>query len=170
MEGDVRRQELLRLISESEQPVSGTALAQRLCVSRQVIVQDIALLRAGRHPVLATSRGYMLLRDSGGLVTRTVQVKHDGSRMEEELNAIVDCGACVLDVTVEHQIYGVIRAELKVASRREVQLFLQDMARRRTKPLTALTGGVHCHTIGAGSEEVLDLAVRTLQEKGFLYP
>ena len=57
MEGDARRQELLRLISKSQKPISGTELAQTLHVSRQVIVQDVALLRASKYPIFATNRG-----------------------------------------------------------------------------------------------------------------
>ena len=159
MEGDARRQELLRLISKSQKPISGTELAQTLHVSRQVIVQDVALLRAGKYPIFATNRGYVLLQDDDYHVTRVIRVKHNHNQIEEELNAIVDCGARVLDVTVEHEIYGIIRADLKVASRQENQ----------TKPLTDLTNGIHSHTIEAKSEDILDLVEKTLDEKGFLY-
>ena len=160
MEGDARRQELLRLISKSQKPISGTELAQTLHVSRQVIVQDVALLRAGKYPIFATNRGYVLLQDDVHHVTRVIRVKHNSHQIEEELNAIVDCGARVLDVTVEHEIYGIIRADLKVASRQE---------ENQTKPLTDLTNGIHSHTIEAKSEDILDLVEKTLKEKGFLY-
>lgn len=169
MEGDVRRQELLHLISKSQKPISGTELAQQLHVSRQVIVQDVALLRASKYPIFATNRGYVMLQDSDNHVTRVIKVKHNSHEIEEELNAIVDCGARVLDVTVEHEIYGVIRADLKVASRQEVKLFLKDLSDNLTKPLTDLTNGIHSHTIEAKSEEILDLVEQTLKEKGFLY-
>ena len=108
MEGDARRQELLRLISKSQKPISGTELAQTLHVSRQVIVQDVALLRASKYPIFATNRGYVLLQDDTHHVTRVIRVKHNSHQIEEELNVIVDCGARVLDVTVEHEIYGII--------------------------------------------------------------
>ena len=169
MEGDVRREELLRLISQSKKPISGTELAQKLHVSRQIIVQDVALLRAGKYPVFATNRGYIMLQNSGHQITRVIRVKHNNHQIEEELNAIVDCGARVLDVTVEHEIYGVIRADLKVASRQDVKIFLKDLSDNRTKPLTDLTNGIHSHTVEAESEEILDLVEQTLREKGFLY-
>lgn len=113
MEGDARRQELLRLISKSQKPISGTELAQTLHVSRQVIVQDVALLRASKYPIFATNRGYVLLQDDTHHVTRVIRVKHNSHQIEEELNVIVDCGARVLDVTVEHEIYGIIRCRFK---------------------------------------------------------
>ena len=162
MEGDARRQELLRLISKSQKPISGTELAQTLHVSRQVIVQDVALLRASKYPIFATNRGYVLLQDDTHHVTRVIRVKHNSHQIEEELNV-------VLDVTVEHEIYGIIRADLKVASRQEVKLFLKDLYENQTKPLTDLTNGIHSHTIEAKSEEILDLVEKTLKEKGFLY-
>ncbi len=103
MEGNARRQELLRLISKSQKPISGTELAQTLHVSRQVIVQDVALLRASKYPIFATNRGYVLLQDDTHHVTRVIRVKHNSHQIEEELNVIVDCGARVLDVTVERE-------------------------------------------------------------------
>ena len=110
-----------------------------------------------------------MLQDDAHHITRVIRVKHNSHQIEEELNAIVDCGARVLDVTVEHEIYGIIRADLKVASRQEVKLFLRDLSENQTKPLTDLTNGVHSHTIEAKSEEILDLVEKTLKEKGFLY-
>lgn len=169
MEGDARRRELLRLIAESHNPISGTKLAQKLHVSRQVIVQDVALLRASKYPIFATNRGYVLLQNYAHHVTRVIRVKHDSRQIEEELNIIVDCGARVLDVIIEHEVYGVIRADLKVASRQEVKLFLNDLSKNQTKPLTDLTNGIHSHTIEAKSEEILDLVEKMLKEKEFLY-
>ena len=46
MEGDERRQFILKLLAGSESPLSGTEIAGKCGVSRQIIVQDIALLRA----------------------------------------------------------------------------------------------------------------------------
>ena len=169
MTGSDRRQEILKNIKESDRPVSGSKLAKDYDVSRQVIVQDVALLRASKYPIFATNRGYVLLQDDIHHVTRVIRVKHNSHQIEEELNVIVDCGARVLDVTVEHEIYGIIRADLKVASRQEVKLFLKDLYENQTKPLTDLTNGIHSHTIEAKSEEILDLVEKTLKEKGFLY-
>ena len=110
-----------------------------------------------------------MLQNYAHHVTRVIRVKHDSRQIEEELNIIVDCGARVLDVIVEHEVYGVIRADLKVASRQEVKLFLNDLSKNQTKPLTDLTNGIHSHTIEAKSEEILDLVEKMLKEKEFLY-
>lgn len=59
-EGDRRRAQILEILKKSEQPVSGTDLAGRLHVSRQVIVQDVALLRAENREILSTYKGYVL--------------------------------------------------------------------------------------------------------------
>ena len=59
MDGKARRQEIIRLLSRTSGPISGSSLSGMLGVSRQVIVQDIALLRT-EHPILATAQGYLL--------------------------------------------------------------------------------------------------------------
>ena len=51
MDGNKRRQAIIDILKNSLQPVSGTYLAKTLQVSRQVIVQDIALLRAGDYDI-----------------------------------------------------------------------------------------------------------------------
>lgn len=168
MEGDTRRKQLLKLITNSQKPLSGTVLAKRLGISRQVIVQDIAVLRAGNHAIYATNRGYLLHKEPS-CFSRVVYVKHTAEQIEEELNTIVDCGASVIDVIVQHGVYGTIKTDLYVSSRQEVQLFLKQMKQKRTKPLTDLTGGVHGHTIQAKSVEILNLVEKLLNERGFLY-
>lgn len=55
MEGEKRREQLIALLKQADIPVSGTDLAKRLGVSRQVIVQDIALLRAVNKNILSTN-------------------------------------------------------------------------------------------------------------------
>ena len=60
MSGEERRNKLLHYLSDNDRPVSGTELAQKFGVSRQVIVQDIALLRSGHAEIIATNRGYLL--------------------------------------------------------------------------------------------------------------
>ena len=47
MHAQERRQEILKLLHQSAHPISASALAERVSVTRQVIVGDIALLRSG---------------------------------------------------------------------------------------------------------------------------
>ena len=53
MSGEKRRENLLKILQESTNPVSGTELAEKFNVSRQIVVQDIALLRAKNHEIIS---------------------------------------------------------------------------------------------------------------------
>ena len=119
MRAEERRQAIREFLQQARQPVSAGALAARYSVSRQIIVGDIALLRAAGADISATPRGYVILRETSGLV-RQVAVQHDAAGMEAELNAMVDQGCTVLDVIVEHPIYGQLTGPLQLASRYDV--------------------------------------------------
>ena len=168
MEGDARRQELLNIISKAKRPISGTALAKMLDVSRQIIVQDIALLRAVNKNIISTNKGYVIYSDRQNLLKRSFRVCHSDKDMEDELNTIVDNGGNVLDVVVEHSIYGQIMVDLIIRSRRDVYEFGLKLMQSTDKPLNALTNGIHYHTVEADSEEILDAVENALREKGYL--
>lgn len=172
MSGQERRQEILNLMGQAEGPISGERLAKLLGVSRQVIVQDIALLRAVNKNILSTNKGYILFRreEGKGAFKRTYKVMHDTGRMQEELYLIVDCGGRLLDVVVEHPIYGQIMVDLIVNSRQDVDNFVRQVAEYGTKPLNALTDGLHYHTVEAMEKETLDLIQEKLKKEGFLVP
>ena len=61
MRAEERRQAIRELLQNSKQPVSASVLAARFAVSRQIIVGDIALLRAAGADISATPRGYVIL-------------------------------------------------------------------------------------------------------------
>ncbi len=166
MEGDARRQELLRLISKSQKPISGTELAQTLHVSRQVIVQDIALLRASGYDIISTNRGYVL--EGQTCAERVFKVRHTDEQLETELCTIVDLGGQVKNVMVNHKVYGHIEAELGITSRRKVKEFLADIESGKSTPLKNITSDYHYHTVTADSEETLDLIEEELRKLGFL--
>ena len=128
------------LLQRAKQPVSATALAAQFSVSRQIIVGDIALLRAAGADISATPRGYVILRETGGLV-RQVAVQHDAAGMGEELNAMVDQGCTVLDVIVDHPIYGQLTGPLQLSNRYDVGQFLSRCAQSDARPLSELTEG-----------------------------
>jgi len=122
--GSPRREQLLAILEEAQRPISGHELADRLGVSRQVVVQDFALLRASGHDVLATPRGYVLPhRDAA--VRAVLATRHDRNHTEEELTIMVDHGLKVLDVIVEHAVYGELRGSLMMTSRDDVREFAQ---------------------------------------------
>ena len=99
-----RRDAITARLEQATEPVNATALARGLDVSRQVIVGDIALLRAAGTPIEATPRGYVLSRPAG--VSGQVVCCHRSGDMETELNTLVDLGCVVEDVSVEHPVYG----------------------------------------------------------------
>lgn len=166
MEGKERRKMILNILSEDSEPVSGSALATRLLVSRQVIVQDIALLRAVNKNILSTTKGYVLYSREDNKVNRTFMVKHEDDQIEDELNTIVDAGGKVLDVIVDHKIYGSITVDLIIGSRRDVMDFVAKV--NSSTPLMKLTNGSHIHTVEADCEEVLDRIEIDLFKKGYL--
>lgn len=167
MTNSSRRAEIIKTLQVSKTPLSGGALGEKLGVSRQVIVQDIALLRTSGYDIISTNRGY-LLDGLNANPCRLIKVRHDSAHIEEELNLIVDLGGCVEDVLVNHRTYAKLEAPLKIKNRRDVQKFITDLKNGVSSPLSAITDGYHFHHISAESQEVLDEIVEVLDQKGFL--
>lgn len=168
MEGIERREKLIELLKRSTTPLSGSELAKKLSVSRQVIVQDIALLRAVNKNILSTTKGYLLYYQEQQKVNRCFYVKHTTEQIEDELLTIIDLGGTVLDVIVSHEIYGSIEADLILHSRQDVFDFVEKVKQKKTIPLKELTGDCHYHTIEADNEEILNRIEQSLKLKGYL--
>ncbi|MDE7186056.1 MAG: transcription repressor NadR [Lachnospiraceae bacterium] len=170
MEGECRRDRIIEELKREKVPVSGSELARRMGVSRQVIVQDIALLRASYKNILSTNRGYLLYVEPQEKkpYRRVVKVKHKKEDIVRELDSIVDAGGRVLNVIIEHEIYGQLTGELIICSRADVRKFIRKIEEYGTRPLTDLTEGVHYHTVEADREETLDAVVKALAAEGFL--
>lgn len=160
-----RREELLKTLYEKQKPMSGESLAEKFDVTRQVIVQDIAILRASGKDIVSTNRGYYLNEER---TQKVFKVKHSDRDINKELNAIVDLGGRVKDVIVHHKVYGEIKKDLNCSSRRDVKIFIEKMKEEKSKPLDVLTGGVHFHTVLADNEEVIEEIEVVLKELGFL--
>ena len=167
MQAEQRRQAILETLYQAKQAVSATALAEKFSVSRQVIVGDVALLRASGAAISATPRGY-IIRDAAPGALRQVACIHDADGMEAELNAIVDNGCTVVDVTVEHGIYGQLTGSLQLSSRYDVQQFLLRSRSAGARPLSDLTGGIHLHTISCPDEAAFARVQEELRRRGFL--
>ena len=164
-----RRIKITHLIAQSDGPVSATALAAQCGVSRQIIVGDVALLRAGGLAVLATPRGYILENPAAPVYAeRRVVCHHGDERLREELYTVVDLGGALIDVTVEHPVYGQICAPLHIFSRFDADAFCKKIQNPGTRPLCDLTGGIHLHTLRAADEATLSRVVRGLKDGGFL--
>lgn len=166
MSGEERREQMLTLLQEATQPISGTALAKTFQVSRQIVVQDIALLRAQKQDIISTYRGYIIQK--ANTCQRIFKVQHSDEQMEEELNLYVDFGGVVEDEFVYHKVYDVIRAEMGLKSRRDVAAYMEKLRSGISKSLKDVTSGYHYHTITAESEQVLDQIQEELQKRGFL--
>lgn len=168
MEGKERREKILEILSKESEPILGKELAKRLEVSRQIIVQDIALLRVANKNILSTIRGYLLYYEEKKKVNRCYMVKHTTEQIKDELCCIIDNGGSVLDVIVEHEIYGQISVDLIIKTRQEINDFVERVRTKDMVPLKKLTKGVHFHTIEAESEEILDKIEKILKEKKYL--
>lgn len=170
MTGDTRRSQILQLLKTQDTPLSGTALANEFHVSRQVIVQDIALMRAENHNILSTNRGYLYRREEAApsMPKRVFFVRHTPEQVLEEFMTVIDLGGKILDVVVEHEIYGQIRVDLLIETGRDAREFHKKMSHSRDKPLMTLTDDRHYHTVAAPSEKLLDLIEQELDNKGYL--
>lgn len=167
MKASQRRAGILTELQRRTQPVSAASLARQFSVSRQIIVGDVALLRAGGADISATPRGYLLSRENTGLL-RKVACCHTARQMAEELMLCVDQGCSVLDVTVEHPVYGQLAGQLQLHSRYDVEQFLQRVTRESAHSLSELTDGIHLHTLRCPSEEAFRRVCQALDQAGIL--
>ncbi len=168
MTGEERREKIIRIIQEAAEPVSGTRLAREFHVSRQVIVQDIALIRAEGHQIDSTYKGYIL--HGTPEFTRVFKVLHSDEAVRDELCLIIDLGGRVEDVFVYHKVYGVIRGRLNLRSRKDIDHYLSEIEHGKSRLLKNTTSGYHYHTVTADSEADLDLIQQHLADAGFLAP
>ena len=168
MRAEERRQAIEDILRKSAQPVSAGTLAARFSVSRQIIVGDIALLRAAGADISATPRGYVAHQPSPAGLVRQMACRHDSQGMEAELNAMVDQGCTVLDVIVEHPIYGQLTGPLQISSRYDVAQFIARCAQADARPLSDLTGGIHLHTLSCPDEAAFRRVREALQDMGIL--
>ncbi|WP_096271455.1 transcription repressor NadR [Paucisalibacillus globulus] len=168
--GEKRRKLILSWLKEEADPITGKELSTRTNVSRQVIVQDISLLKATGEPIIATARGYVYLKENNNeqKISRVIVVQHTPEQTADELYTLVDYGVTIRNVMVEHPIYGDITGSLMVKNRREVDVFLAELRKTGASLLSNLTEGVHLHTIEADSETQLDEACEALRQAGYL--
>jgi len=169
MESIDRRESILSDIINSKKPLTGGFLAGKYNVTRQVIVQDIAILRAAGKEIIATPQGYILPRyHETKTFNRIIASKHDVAGMEDELTTIVSHGGSVLNVIIYHPLYGEFKGQLMISSIQDVHSFISRMNKEGAEPLSSLTEGVHLHTIEADSIEILDEIENALEKKGYL--
>ncbi|SDB31507.1 hypothetical protein SAMN02910298_01568 [Pseudobutyrivibrio sp. YE44] len=168
MDGQARRQKIVEIIQKSDKPVSGTALAEQLKVSRQVVVTDIALIRANGIEVTSTNRGYVITNTNK--CKRIIKSRHTDEEILDELFTIVDNGGVAENIIINHRYYNRLEAPLNVSSRREAKEFMEAIESGKSKSLSSATSGYHYHIISADSEATLDIIEDELKSKGFWLP
>ena len=169
MDGQTRRQKLLEIVRKSDKPVSGTTLASQLNVSRQVVVTDIALIRANGIDIISTNRGYIVNADNQKC-SRVIKCRHTDDEILDELFTIVDNGGCAENIIINHRYYNRLEAPLNVRSRLDAKEFMEAIKSGKSKSLSSATSGYHYHTISAESEAVLDVIEQELKERGYWLP
>lgn len=169
MKTEERRESLLNRLKKSKNALIGSKLADEFGVSRQVIVQDIALLRARGEKIIATSQGYLYPKSNKDTIKATIACKHgEDDEVEEELMTIVNYGAKIIDVIVEHPIYGELKGMLMIKNPADVQKFVKNYRDNDASLLASLTDGVHLHTVEALNEQVIKKIREELDKKGYL--
>lgn len=166
MKAEKRREEILSFIGNAENPIPANVLAERFAVSRQVIVQDVAIIRANGYDVTATNRGYVL--NSEIRATRVFKCRHSFEEIVDEGVIIIEAGGRVDDIFVHHRVYGRISARLDLINRTHVEELYRSLVSGASKPLMSVTDGYHYHTVSADSEETLDRIETALRAHGFL--
>lgn len=169
MDTEERRVKILEMLQSSSTPISGSMLAKELKVSRQIIVGDIAILRAGNNGIIATNNGYIVEKNENAVSTATIKVKHKTEDVYDELCSIIDEGGRVKNLIIEHKAYGQIVIDLNIRSRSDAKAYLERLLDAdQLHPLT-LNNGVHIHTVEADDMLTLIRVQKTLNEKGYLY-
>lgn len=165
-----RRKKLLERLKKAKEALIGSQLAEEFGVSRQVIVQDIALLRAQGEKIIATSQGYIYEKNMGiSTVQASFACQHsDGAALRDELMTVINYGGRIIDVKVEHPIYGELSGNLMISTAADVDNFIDNYEQNEAALLSELTDGVHLHTIEAVNEQVLEKIKKELKEKGYL--
>lgn len=171
MAQEKRRARIVKLLNKAVGPITGGELSEQLGVTRQIIVGDVAVLRARGEAIIATPRGYLLYKGYGDTPYRsTFAVRHGGEQSEigAELKLIVKLGGTVVDVTVEHPLYGELTGNLQIKTEADVSQFLARLAELEAEPLLVLTGGYHLHTVEAPDAETMEKIQSGLRAAGYL--
>ncbi|MFV8826874.1 transcription repressor NadR [Alkalihalobacterium sp. APHAB7] len=168
--GEERRKLIVSWLKTTSTPITGNELAEKTGVSRQVIVQDISILKARNYPLIATAQGYMYIKPTQEeqTVKQVIACQHSPEETEEELFLLVDNRVTIRDVMIEHPIYGDLTGSLMLNNRNDVKLFIEKMRNTKAALLSELTEGVHLHTIEADRMEHIEAAIEALKQRGFL--
>ena len=168
MKAAERRNAIANFLLAEDNAVSGGELSEKFGVSRQIIVQDITVLKGLGYDILSTHNGYIIQKSP--LKERVLKLHHTTEQTEDEISLIVRLGGTVVDVFVWHKVYGKMEAKLNIFSDLHVKQFIEGVRTGKSTELMNITGGYHYHTIRAESEEVLDQIEKVLEERGYIAP
>ena len=168
MKAQERRKTIINILLSEDRPIPGGELSEKCGVSRQIIVQDIAVLKGQGFDILSTHNGYLVQKSP--FKDRVFKVKHSTDQTEDELSTIVELGGTVVDVFVWHKVYGKMSAPLNIFSELQIKQFIEGIRAGKSTELMNITGGYHYHTIRAEKEETLDLIAEVLSKKGYIAP
>ena len=168
MRAEERRKQIINLLTAGREPISGSTLSEKLNASRQIIVQDVAVLKASGYEILSTNRGYVLNKTP--LHERVFKLKHTSDQTEDELSLIVKEGGSVIDVFVWHKAYGKIKADIHIFTEADAVNYSHLIKSGKSTELMNVTSGYHYHTVRADSEEVLDKIEAVLRAHDFIAP
>lgn len=160
MKKEERIQTVLDIIKKESNPISASAIGKLLSVSRQIIVGDIALLRAQGQDIESTPKGYRYYQGR----TTVIDSIHDVKDTEEELRILVEHGIEIVDVWIDHPVYKIIKGDLNIKSFDDIDSFLK----KESALLLSLTDGSHYHTLRSNDPEKLNQAILQLEAKGFI--
>lgn len=172
MEPGTRRKEIILILEKHEEPISAKKIAKHFDVSRQVIVGDIALLRAEGQDIISTPRGYIYEQKKNSHSRKyigKIVCLHSVEETEKELQIIVDNGGETTNVEVDHPLYGSISSSLRIRSRHDINEFIKKVKDQNTTLLASLTDGIHLHTIQCEDEQTFIRIKQELDEAGILY-
>ncbi len=161
-----RRKAIVNLLLSSNESISGGKLSEEFGVSRQIIVQDITVLKGSGYDIISTHNGYIIQKSP--LKERVFKVYHTTEETEDELTTIVNHGGTVVDVFVWHKVYGKITAPLNIFSGMHIKQFIEGVRSGKSSELMNITGGYHYHTVRAESEDVLNRIQNALEEHGYI--
>lgn len=165
--GNTRRNNILNILANTSEAISASKLADKFNVSRQAIVGDIALLRAAGHPIKATTKGYVMFKEDNRFIAK-IAVDHKEERTQEELELLIKLGTYIIDVTVDHPIYGEITGQLDIRDEEDIYKFMEKVNNKEVELLSSLTRGVHLHTISCEDQSHYEEVIKALEKNNFL--
>ncbi|MNN03498.1 putative transcription repressor NiaR [compost metagenome] len=163
----IRRKEIISHIAKISRPIKGVELANIFGVTRQVIVKDIAIIRAAGVNIIATPEGYMITKEESRY-KKVLALFHKEEEMVSELEIVIKFGGIIEDVIIEHPIYGEIKANLMIRNLNDLDNFIDLYKKNKARPLSALTEGIHLHTISTDNEKDMQLIIENLEKAGYI--